>query len=204
MNLRRTPRKDAPMTTPATLTPPSPELKPPAASPAQGVPAQARALLAQCSAVIRALDDAAYTAGSRVLAGGTVGKHVRHTLDHFRAALDDGLAGRAIDYDHRDRNVPMETQRAAALDAIGSLESRLAGLSDADLRSEVSIRVMLAADGAEALLGSTLARELAFASHHAVHHHAMIRAIAAEFGFQPGDEFGKAPSTLNYERSARG
>jgi hypothetical protein len=159
--------------------------------------------LAQCAALVGALDDATYAAPSRVLAGGTVGKHVRHCLDHFRAAVDDGLAGRHIDYDHRERDVPMETVREAALEAIRALGLRLGELTDADLACKVSIRVMLAADGAEAVLASTLARELAFASHHAVHHHAMIKAIAAEFGFQPGDEFGKAPSTLLHERSTR-
>ncbi len=64
----------------------------------------------------------------------------------------------------------------------------------------VRVRVMVGADGSTAELRSTLARELAFAAHHAVHHHAMVRAIAAEFGREMPEDLGKAPSTLHHER----
>ena len=68
-----------------------------------------------------------------------------------------------------------------------------------------SVRVMVSAEGAEASLGSTLARELAFAVHHAVHHNAMIASIAGELGIACPAGFGKAPSTANHERcQARG
>jgi hypothetical protein len=53
-------------------------------------------------------------------------------------------------------------------------------------------------------LGSTLARELAFASHHAIHHHAMMKAIAQEHGQAAESGFGVAPSTLNHESLASG
>jgi hypothetical protein len=62
---------------------------------------------------------------------------------------------------------------------------------------------MLTSDGVDAELGSTLGRELAFATHHAVHHHAMLGAIAAELGVATPPEFGKAPSTIRHERDTR-
>jgi len=64
----------------------------------------------------------------------------------------------------------------------------------------VIVRVMLTSDGQDTTLPSTFGRELAFAAHHAIHHHAMIKAIAEEFGIATPAEFGKAPSTLNFER----
>jgi uncharacterized damage-inducible protein DinB len=157
------------------------------------------ALLDQASGLIRsAFDRSAYAAPSQVLPGGTIGKHIRHALDHFRAALD----GRAdvIDYDHRERDVPMETSPAAALQAIDDLCQQLAAIDQAQLQQPVRVRIMLSGSGDEAELTSTLGRELAFATHHAVHHHAMIRAIAAELGVQVGPDFGKAPSTINHEK----
>ncbi|MFN0011471.1 MAG: hypothetical protein ACKVS8_07485 [Phycisphaerales bacterium] len=160
----------------------------------------AELMLAQCQCVIDSLSDAAYVAPSTVLPGGTVGKHVRHVLDHFAAAL---LAldhpDTVIDYDHRERGTDVEGSRAAARSAIAAARE---GLLRVDIRTgaaRVRVLVMLASDGACDTLESTLAREVAFAAHHGVHHYAMIGAIARELGVSPPEAFGKAPSTLNAE-----
>jgi uncharacterized damage-inducible protein DinB len=162
-------------------------------------------LLAQCEAFVLSLPDAAFTAESVTLQGGTVGKHLRHTLDHFAAALGWATGGEvtsqdAIDYDRRERNVPMETDRHAAVAGIAQLRDRLAEVSLQALDAPVRVRVMVTSDGQEAELRSTLGRELAFATHHAVHHQAMMQAIAREFGLETAGGFGKAPSTLKHER----
>ena len=169
------------------------------------VTAAGMALLEQCGAFVSTVGaaDGRYAATSSVLPGGTIGKHVRHCLDHYRAALEGFDTGSPIDYDRRERNVPMETAPSAALEAIGTLRDRLCSLDEPTLGSPVRVRVMLSGDGQEAELDSTLGRELAFATHHAIHHHAMMGAIAAEFGIRVGPEFGKAPSTINHERSGR-
>lgn len=161
------------------------------------------ALLEQCATFIQSIPEAVYTADATTIRGGTIGKHVRHSLDHFAAALS-GLSGsEPIDYDHRARNVPMETERGSALAAIRTMQSQIASLNESTITSQVRIRVMLASDGSDAVLPSTLARELAFATHHAIHHNAMMKTIAAEFGLEVGDEFGKAPSTINFETARR-
>jgi hypothetical protein len=168
------------------------------------VAAAAVSLLAQCAALVERLDDGAYTATSTTIRGGTIGKHFRHVLDHFRAAVGCHADGGCIDYDHRDRDVPMETDRRLAMDSIDSLAAGLRRIDDRGLSSAVRVRVMVSADGATAELRSTLARELAFAAHHAVHHLAMIRAIASEFGQELPEDLGRAPSTLNHERRLAG
>lgn len=169
------------------------------------VAAAAVSLLAQCAAMVASIDDVAYCTTSRTIRGGTIGKHVRHVLDHFRAAIGPCAGGDAcIDYDRRERDVPMETDRALALAAIEELAALVRGLDGAELGSAVRVRVMLGADGAGAEVRSTRARELAFAAHHAVHHHAMVRAIAAEFGHEMPEDLGRAPSTLNHERRLMG
>lgn len=162
----------------------------------------AQMVLAQCVEFVRQVPQPVYVAEAQTIQGGTVGKHVRHTIDHFAAALPAGeeWASRPIDYDHRSRGVPMETERSCAIGIIGGLCERLAGLSERDLSRPVRVRVMLASDGAEAELTSTLGRELAFATHHAVHHFAMMKTIAAEFGILASEEFGLAPSTLHSQR----
>jgi hypothetical protein len=98
----------------------------------------------------------------------------------------------------------METQRRAALETIERLARDIRVLDGGRLASPVRVRVMISADGSTAELGSTLARELAFATHHAVHHQAMVRAIAAEFGHDLPEDLGRAPSTLHHERTLAG
>jgi len=159
----------------------------------------AMATLDQCERLIRDLSDVAYAAPSRVLAGGTVGRHVRHTVDHFAALLAAHEQHQTVDYDRRERGTPMETVRADALAAIGDVRAALATLGAPEMNSPIRVRVMLTARGTEAELTSTLGRELVFAAHHAVHHHAMIKAIATEHGHHAPEEFGKAPSTLAHE-----
>lgn len=160
------------------------------------------AMMDRCEALVLAVPTGKYATESRTLKGGTIGKHIRHTLDHFRAALD-ASPGVVIDYDHRERNVPMETQPREAVKAIGRIRDRLLRLDAAALDHAVRVRVMVNGDGEEVELGSTLGRELAFVWHHAVHHHAMLGAIAAEHGIVLEGEFGRAPSTVSHERGVR-
>jgi len=155
-------------------------------------------VIGQCESLLSGLSDGAYSAPSRVLPGGTVGRHVRHALDHFVALLSGYECRRTVEYDRRERGVPMETDRGAALIALARMRDRLGLVRQPDMDAPVRVRVMLDASGADAELTSTLGRELAFAAHHAVHHHAMIKAIAAEHGHEASEAFGTAPSTLNH------
>lgn len=161
----------------------------------------ADSLLRQCAGLVSSVTDEAYRAPSRVLIGGTIGKHVRHSLDHFRALFDAALNGSEVDYDHRRRDVPAEVDRTAALTQIAEARWNLQRAGEFVAGQDVRVRVMPSSDGRTVVLQSTLGRELAFATHHGVHHHAMIRAIAAEHGCRVDDEFGTAPSTVNHERA---
>lgn len=163
----------------------------------------ASASLGQCAGLIDALPQGAYTHVSGVIKGSTIGQHVRHALDHFAAALSS-LEGLVIDYDNRERDTPVERDPTAALSLIARLRESLSEIDRRAVDGAVRVRVMLSAAGDEAELGSTLGRELAFASHHATHHHAMIAAIARELGVAVPASFGKAPSTLNHENAHRG
>lgn len=160
----------------------------------------AQAMLAQLRTFLAELQGESYITPSPRLMGSTIGQHVRHTLDHFSAALTS-LDGGVIDYDHRERQTPIESDVAAALDAIDMLQRDLDRLPPAALDNSVTIRVMLSAEGDQTDLKSTLARELAFAAHHGVHHAAMMASIAGELGASVPAGFGKAPSTRNYEQS---
>lgn len=164
------------------------------------VVAAADHILGQCAGLVARTNAEVFGASSRVLPGGSIGKHLRHIMDHFAAAAEAAATGLSIDYDHRERNVPMEREPRIALDAIAAVRARLAEAARKPMHTPVAVRVMLSGTGEEADLRSSAAREIFFAMHHAVHHQAMMRAIAAEFGMEVDVDFGKAPSTLNYER----
>jgi hypothetical protein len=164
----------------------------------------AERVLAQCENLVLQVGDAAYASESSTIRGGSLGKHLRHTLDHFAAALGAGGDGdHPICYDDRQRNVPMETSRSAAVAALSRLRQQLADASGDGLNKVVRVRVLLDGEGREVELQSTLGRELAFATHHALHHQAMMKAIAAEFGVHLDESFGTSPSTLRSNTTDR-
>lgn len=157
------------------------------------------ALLEQCGSLIGDLPAGAYVAESTVIVGGTIGKHVRHCLDHYRAAIEGLQSGQTVTYDQRARGGEIERRPDAALEEIDSLRSRLAMITPSQLGESLNVRFMLTGDGVESEFETTFGREIAFAGHHAVHHFAMVGAIASEHGVTAPDGFGKAPSTINFE-----
>lgn len=161
-------------------------------------------LLSQCRDFLRALPDGLYAAPSNLIPGGTIGKHLRHLLDHYFAILDfaeSGREGATLDYDHRERDTATETSVLVGIAMLERAATRLAATEDDALPLRVHVASMLAADGTEAQHRSTLGRELAFATHHGLHHAAMIGAIGREHGLAVDPNFGKAPATLAHERA---
>ena len=160
--------------------------------------AAAAAVLRQCAAFVRTLPDGCYATPCDALMGSTIGQHLRHSVDHVSAILA-GMDAGVIDYDHRDRGVPIETDADLAVRTLEDLSARLAGVDSAAAATPVKVRVMLTSDGTTTDLETTVGRELAFAAHHETHHHAMMSAIAGLQGHEAPAGFGVAPSTLSFE-----
>lgn len=156
-------------------------------------------VLQQAVEVLRRLDDETYATGGAAPADGLspVGVHFRHVFDHYRAFLA-GLAGDAIDYDNRQRQTPVEQDRrlaiATALGFATDLGRLPLGLGDRPIR--ISVR-SVANHAAEADWSqSSVKRELQFLVSHTVHHYALIKELLRRAGFDPGEDFGVAPSTI--------
>lgn len=158
--------------------------------------------IGQCAELLASMTDEQFRTSSAALFGATIGQHVRHNLDHFGAALA-ALDGETIDYDRRERGTLVETDRSTAQRELSDLALRYARMGAETESRPARVRVMVDSSGREAVLESTLGREVAFAAHHAIHHHAMIGAIARELGIELPKGFGKAPSTLCHENAAR-
>jgi hypothetical protein len=147
----------------------------------------------------------------------SVGQHYRHSLDHLECAIGAATAAatqnadhRDIHYDLRQRGQADEHDWDAALQRIHRVSDAFENLAVSKdlvmMDYKVGACFMLSGDSREEYnLPSTIARELGFAAHHAIHHMAMVRIIAIHtWGLQDSDvpsDFGRAPSTIHSERA---
>lgn len=158
-------------------------------------------LLAQGIHLIERLDDASYANANGALSLDSPGSHFRHCVDFYNCFLETTGRG-GVNYDRRRRNEAVEGDRALAIAEIEKIIAGLRKLLLADGQKE--LRILLeesaAPRGASAWSRSSVMRELQFLLSHTIHHYAMIAVSLRLRGFEPGEEFGVAPSTLEYWR----
>ncbi|MEO8083971.1 MAG: hypothetical protein ABI780_09125 [Ardenticatenales bacterium] len=177
------------------------------------------ALVQQGITVLDAIDDRAFVRTAPPIYHSGVGPHLRHCIDHYRCFLGGWRDG-AIDYDARGRQAALETDRAAARDALDDVRRALLALTTADVGCPVFVAYewdpvdsadtpAIAADAAvglptaEAIRGrcaSDVGRELLFLASHTVHHYALIALILRHQAIDVPRGFGVAPSTLSHRR----
>lgn len=132
----------------------------------------------------------------------SLGKHVRHIIDHYDALLAAVPGGR-LDYEHRRREArlecsPREARRrlrgiATALEALGTRPGDTALTLDYPLDG-----------GRRRCLATGLGRELAFLTSHTVHHMALLGLLAEGLGLTLPEPLGIHPSTRRHrEEQAR-
>lgn len=123
----------------------------------------------------------------------SVGKHVRHVLDHYQQLWLATESGR-LDYRLRLRDEGAQTNPAIALQWIERLETWLQCLEHADL--EYQLHYLFA----EGETYSSLHRELDFVASHCVHHLALIHALLDACGYSLPQAAGIHSSTQEYHR----
>lgn len=151
-------------------------------------------LLRQTRELLSLITDEQYTEGGALNQSGT-GSHVRHTLDHIQALLTS-RNGNPVDYDSRQRNTMIENSRQAAIEAIDALIAELNALSNQDLDQTIELHLLIAPFHSRYKTTSTIGRELAFVSHHAIHHNAIIAMLLRTMGVDVPILFGFAPATI--------
>jgi len=179
-------------------------------------------ILQQCIDLLRCLpSDACYYYESKFISSSTIGKHVRHLYDHFRLLLEskqlktkreasgnchyyeeqkeeDNSGFWTVNYDDRQKNIPTEILRQAAIKQLEKLQDTI--LNDCtfiSLNTPLQIDATVDSEMSDPVpLQSTYGRELWFCCHHALHHFALIRVICAEQNIVVPEDFGVAPSTL--------
>ncbi|KAJ3039404.1 hypothetical protein HDV00_012280 [Rhizophlyctis rosea] len=164
---------------------------------------------------------------STVSPASTIGKHLRHILDHIRllfdvcpffgfgesggsisavgqAGLGGGFGGgRAwvVEYDKRIRDPTVESDRHTALKLIQTLKQTIQRVAHLALPIDTPVTTCftLTPDEPDTFLPSTLGREAWFVAHHGIHHAALMKAICIEqLGIKVSDNFGVAPATVKH------
>ncbi|MCG3138162.1 MAG: hypothetical protein HJJLKODD_02022 [Phycisphaerae bacterium] len=159
------------------------------------------ARLAELAELVRLLSAEQYQQVPPGFDSGSIGQHVRHSLDHFSNLLD-GLKQGLIDYDQRARGTAVESDRQTALELIEQLTENLCRRAGSDLNQPLRLRAIIAADGSQIETCTTLQRELLFILSHTVHHDAMMAVAARMWGVAVPEHFGFAPATLAYLQHA--
>ena len=130
-----------------------------------------------------------------------VGKHIRHTIEHYTSFLDGHQS--KINYDNRERDPNLENDRAFAISTMRNIVGELdAFLRNPDLlEKEVEVQSNEPVDE-EGLpySKSTIRRELQYLISHTLHHYALVAVYLKTLGYEPKETFGVAPSTLKYEK----
>ena len=141
------------------------------------------------------LDDATYTFAPE--GHGSVGEHLRHSIDHFDCFFRDIESG-TINYDARSRSHEVEVNCAAARVVLDEILHGLERLSTRSLQRAIRIRQTAAPGEPPIEMESSIDRELVFLSGHMVHHLALMVLIAERTGASPSTELGVAYSTAAF------
>ena len=152
----------------------------------------------QCTDLMQLLSKENFTNASP--GSSSIGAHMRHILDRFQSFFA-GLQSGCINYDDRKRDKSIESNPEAASFALASVARRVEDIDlQANLGRNITVRESVHHDGPTVAIHSTVDRELMGLVTHSIHHLAIISMLAKSLGIDMGSDFGKAPSTIRYER----
>lgn len=169
--------------------------------------------LEQLQQLLAALSPQAYRQTLGADGRHTIGRHVRHIIDHYdallrrkhrehhdncdsdRVALDVSLDV-SLDYEDRRRDPRLEQSPSAAVDRLEQIIMALAQLHEGRESARLTLEHRLGTGVVE--LDSSLERELAFLGSHTIHHMAIVGLLAEQLGQRLPRDFGVHPSTLRH------
>ena len=151
--------------------------------------ASSAALLWQGVELMQNLSDEVFAANGR----GSVGAHFRHCLDFITNFLN-GVETGSIDYNHRERDRQVEQDREYAVSRFMFAIGQLQDLLHIDLDKAVLVKL----ETHDIWCQSSVLREVEYLNSHTTHHYALIALKLRQQGFSINDNFGVAPSTLEF------
>lgn len=143
--------------------------------------------------LLRQLSPSQYNSSCTALSGSSIGSHYRHIIEMFRCLLDKYDEG-TVNYDHRPRNRTIETNIEVALQELELLITQIEKPN-----KTISLEQTIAEE--RILIESNYYREILHNLDHTIHHQALIKIGISEYdNIMLNDNFGVAPSTVNYRK----
>lgn len=159
-------------------------------------------VLAQGERLLQSLSDGQYAGKIAEAGDASIGAHYRHSLEHFQLMFEAVHQGE-IDYDRRARDAALQAKRLLALSLTRDFRHAARFLGPAQLERAIEARCQTSYnDAASSSASSTFGREVMFAVSHAIHHYALIALICRLRKIPLPQNFGLAPSTLQYQRQS--
>ncbi|HYC86308.1 MAG TPA: hypothetical protein VEB86_13840 [Chryseosolibacter sp.] len=158
-------------------------------------------ILNQLGDLVGSIQDQDFSRPSNTLSNSTLGQHLRHTLEFF-ICMEEGSKRGVINYDKRDHDKLIESDRILALDAIGRIKKFIQGIeSDKSLKLEVGYDLN---EERYITVETNVTRELVYNIEHAVHHMAIMKIGIREVApyIELPFDFGVAASTVRYKQTA--
>jgi uncharacterized damage-inducible protein DinB len=182
----------------------SPTSSPPSDKSASNLIAANVQAIKQGVELIEKLDDYLYTQANHALSFSGVGGHFRHCIDFYHSFLT-GLDSGRINYDYRERDERIEKSRLFATTKLRFIAEGLSRLPAKGHQREIEVLLESSSNPPNGIVDSgwsrsSVKRELQFLLSHTIHHYSLIALALRVLGFEPGLEFGVAPSTLKYWR----
>lgn len=125
----------------------------------------------------------------------SIGAHVRHCVDHFKA-LQRGAAVGRIEYHVRERGAAIERDRHRAIACLREMRDEIILVPLASLDGAVEVSDCVSLDLPPLSFRSSLGREFLYVLSHTIHHHAVIGVLARAARVDVPDGFGYSPTTL--------
>lgn len=130
----------------------------------------------------------------------SAGSHMRHIIDHYQAIVL-GIEKDLIDYDVRERGSNIESSPALAINKLNTIADWIKSLTEEQLNTvTMLVNEVSVSNKNVQQVQTSVARELIFASSHAIHHYAMITQISFAQNKSLPKSFGIAPSTATFLR----
>lgn len=153
--------------------------------------ASIKANFIQIIALLNQLNDKEYTFCHEELSNATIGEHTRHIIEMYQSLLKS-YTSKVVNYDKRERNISIQTDKVVAIKAIHSI------LKDIDLEN-IEMTLEQGVNEITFQVKTNYFRELLYNLEHSIHHQALIKvAVLKNKNIQLCPEFGIAKSTIEY------
>lgn len=158
-------------------------------------------ILGQLESTVNQIRPDDFCKPSATLGGSTIGQHLRHTLEFF-ICLENGFGSGVINYDKREHDKLIESDKFIALAAIARIRDFISSApGDRSLQLEVGYEKH---SEDFITISTNYYRELTYNIEHAVHHMAIMKIGVQEIApyIELPTHFGIAVSTVRYQQAA--